>query len=42
LIHLIKPPKKPIKSLNFNLFQLTPKLTQKTDFSCNQVVNKIN
>ena len=42
LIHQIKPPKKPIKSMDFNLFQLTPKLTLKTDFLSNQVLNKIN
>jgi len=39
LIHPIKPPKKQIKSPNFNLFQLKPKLT---DFPCNHVLNKIS
>ena len=33
LIPPIKPPKKPFKSLDFNLFQLTPKLSHKPDFS---------
>ena len=42
LICLIKPPKKPIKSLEFTLFQLSPKLTPKIDFPCNKALNKIN
>jgi hypothetical protein len=42
LICLIKAPKKPIKSPDFNLFQLTSKLTPKTNFPYNQVLNKIN
>jgi hypothetical protein len=42
LIHPINPPKTPMKSPNFNLFHLTPKLTPKIDFPYNQVLCKIN